>query len=136
MWQILTDLPARADVMSTVDSVELLHGEGFEIGTTWRETRTLRDAPVTEELRVVTLEPPYHFVISAHGEGGEYRLGYRLLARNGHTRINCRFSAAVPERLTDRVLAVFFGGMVNRVIEGALRQDLADLSIAIEAAAA
>ncbi|MGH3738836.1 MAG: SRPBCC family protein [Micromonosporaceae bacterium] len=137
VWDTFTDLSVRAEVMSTVDSVEPLHGDGFEIGTTWRETRTLRDeAPVTEELRVVELHPYHRCVISARGEGGDYRIAYDFTPRDGHTRVHCRFSTAPPQRLAERVIAVFFGGMVTRVIEGALRQDLADLSTAIEAAAA
>ncbi len=137
VWSVFTDLPARAEVMSTVDSVEILSGDGFEIGTTWRETRTLRDAPVTETLRVVALDPSsYSCVIESRGDDEEYRTTYQFIPRNGHTRARVRFSTALPERLSSRVLVVFFGGMVTRVIEGALRQDLSDLAAAIETAAA
>lgn len=135
VWRVFSDLSSRADVMSTVDSVELLTGTEFQVGTAWRETRTLRDHPVTEELRVVSMEPPYRCALESHGADEDYRVEYEFIPRNGHTRMRIRFDAG-PQPLANRVLAAFFGGMVVRVIEGALRQDLEDLATAIETAAA
>jgi uncharacterized membrane protein len=137
VWEVFTDLSARSQVMSTVDSVELVAGEGFDVGTTWRETRTLpRAEPVVEELRVESMEPPRRCLISAHGADGDYHLDYRFLPRNGHTQMRVSFSTPLPHKFATRVLAVLFGEMVTRVIEGGLRHDLDDLADAMESAAA
>lgn len=136
VWRVFTDLPARARLMSTVDSVEML-SQGFEVGTTWRETRTLRDVPVTEEWRVVSLAPPYRCVISSRGQGEDYEMEYEFAPRPGGTRIRVRFEAAPQHpRLAERMLALFFGGIAASVAEGTLRQDLEDLVVAVEQAAA
>jgi uncharacterized protein YndB with AHSA1/START domain len=136
VWRVFTDLPARAGLMSTVDSVEMITG-GFGVGTTWRETRTLRDVPVTEEWRVVSLSPPYRCVISSHGEGEDYQMEYEFTPRAGGTRIRVHFQAT-PQHpgLAERVLAFFVGGIAAFVAEGTLRQDLEDLAYAVEQAAA
>jgi uncharacterized membrane protein len=137
VWQVFTDLSARSQVMSTVDSVEILSGNGFDVGTTWRETRTLPDTePVVEELTVEALEPPHRCLIFAHGDEGDYRLDYRFQPRNGDTQMRVQFSTPLPDRFTTRVLAVLFGELVTRVIEGGLRHDLDDLADAVESAAA
>ncbi|MGH3731238.1 MAG: SRPBCC family protein [Micromonosporaceae bacterium] len=137
VWRQFTDIPARDRTMSTVDSVELLSGREFRVGTRWRETRTVfHGEPVTEELRVVSAEPPYRCLIDSHGPGEDYRLGLELTPRHGHTRARLHFETALPERFTTRVLTAFFGGIVLRSIEGVLRQDLEDLAAAVEAAAA
>lgn len=136
VWRVFTDLPARARLMSTVDSVELL-ADGFQVGTTWRETRTLRDAAVTEEWRVVSLSPPYRCLISSRGEGEDYEIGYEFTPRPDGTRVRIQFEAAPQHpRLAERMFALFFGGIAAFVIEGTLRQDLEDLALAAEHPAA
>ncbi|MQA25382.1 MAG: SRPBCC family protein [Micromonosporaceae bacterium] len=135
VWQVFTDLPARAEVMSTVDAVEILSDGTFKVGAAWQETRTLRAGPVTEQLRVVSMERPHRCAIESHAADEDYRMEYEFTPRNGHTRMWVRFDAS-PQPLANRVLAAFFGGMVARVIEGALRQDLEDLAAASESAAA
>lgn len=136
VWRVFTDLPARARMMSTVDAIEIL-SDGFQVGTTWRETRTLRDVPVTEEWRVVSLTPPYRCVLASRGQGEDYEIGYEFIPRPGGTRIRVHFEAAPREpRLAERVFALFFGGIAAFVAEGTLRQDLEDLAAAVKQAAA
>jgi len=136
VWRVLTDLPARARLMSTVDSIEM-PAEGFGVGTTWRETRTLRDVPVTEEWHVESLSPPYRCVISSRGQGEDYQMEYELTPRAGGTRIRVHFQATAQHpRLAERVFTLFFGGIAAFVAEGTLRRDLEDLALAVEEAAA
>jgi uncharacterized protein YndB with AHSA1/START domain len=136
VWRVFTDLAARARMMSTVDAIEIL-SDGFQEGTTWRETRTLRDVPVTEEWRVVSLSPPYRCVLASRGQGEDYEIGYEFTPRPGGTRIRVHFEATPRQpRLAERVFALFFGGIAAFVAEGTLRQDLEDLAVAVERAAA
>ena len=137
VWRVLTDIPARHQVLSAVESVELITGRTFDVGTRWRETRTaLWGERVTEELRVISVTPPYRCVIEAQGPHEHYTLEYELTSRHGHTRVRSHFQTALPERFTTRVLTAFFGGIVLRSIEGVLREDLEDIAAAVESAAA
>lgn len=136
VWRTFTDLSNRARLMSTVDSVDLLTGS-FQVGTTWRETRTLWDDPVTEEWRVISLSPPYRCLFSSQGQGEDYEIGYEFSPEPDGTRVRVRFEAAPQHpRLAERVLALFFGGIGALVVEGTLRQDLEDLATAVEQQAA
>jgi uncharacterized protein YndB with AHSA1/START domain len=79
VWSVLTDLPARADWLSTVYSVEPLTTGDFGPGTVWRESRTMPDGDrVTEEFRVQECAPMERFVLSSPGTGADYRVTYTL----------------------------------------------------------
>jgi uncharacterized protein YndB with AHSA1/START domain len=179
VWSVLTDLPARAEWLSTVYSVELLTPGDFGPGTVWREHRMMPDGDrATEEFRVEECAPIEHFVLSSPGTGADHRLTYTLApiqtatlspihaARPTHSfplrpssivrqptpsfprrppespdwlapGMSARFTpgtavSAVLEGTAsgaiNRLLALVLGGFAASVVEGALRQDLADLA--------
>ncbi len=54
VWDLLTDLARAPRIISAIDGVERLKdGDGFVVGTRWRETRTVFGRQATEETEVV-----------------------------------------------------------------------------------
>ncbi len=50
VWQVLTDLDNAADTLSGVIRIERLAGEGYAVGTKWRETRKMMGKEATEDM--------------------------------------------------------------------------------------
>ncbi|SBT52404.1 SRPBCC family protein [Micromonospora narathiwatensis] len=139
LWRLLVDLPARADWLSTVGAVELLTPGRLAPGTAWREIRTRADGVAqAEEFVVVEAVPPRRLVLSSPGIGVDYRITFTLRT----VRRRCRARTAVTVRQearpiapSGRVLALLFGGLAARAVDGAFRRDLADLARAARSAA-
>jgi len=135
VWQVFTDLPSRCDRLSTVIAVELLTRGPFDAGTVWRETRTMADGgEITEEFRVDECVIPERFVVTSPGIGAEYRMTYTFVPiiegrHRGGTMVTV-VQDGTPTAPAGRFLALVFGGLAARTVEGALRRDLDDLAAA------
>ncbi|HEX5541080.1 MAG TPA: SRPBCC family protein [Micromonospora sp.] len=135
VWRVFTDLPARFHWLSTVEAVEVLTPEPFGTGTIWRETRTTADGtPVTEEFRVEEAIPTRRFTVASPGIGANYRMTYTFTSvevgrHRGRTLVTV-VQEGSPTGPYGRFLALVFGGLAARAVEGALRQDLVDLAAA------
>ncbi|MFF5174034.1 SRPBCC family protein [Micromonospora sp. NPDC000089] len=132
VWARLVDLPIRAGWLSTVGGVELLTPGGFGPGTAWRETRTRPDGgDQAEEFVVLAVDPPQRLLLSSPGIGVDYRITWTLRTvrrrRRGCTAVTVEHQA-VPTAPYGRVMALLFGGLAARAVEGAIRRDLADLT--------
>jgi uncharacterized membrane protein len=133
LWRAFTDLPARVRWQSTTNGVEVLTTGPFGPGTVWRESRTLPDgSAVIEEFKVDEASRPSRLTLTSPGIGVDYRITYTFKAvqmRRGRdcTAVTVR-QEAVPTAPYGRVLALLFGGLAARTVEGALRRDLADLA--------
>ncbi|TDB71340.1 SRPBCC domain-containing protein [Micromonospora sp. KC721] len=137
VWACLVDLPARAGWLRTVGGVEPLTSEGFGPGTAWREIRTRPDGgEQAEEFVVREAEPPHRLVLGSPGIGVDYRITWtlRTIRRRGRgcTAVTVEHEA-VPAAPYGRVMALLFGGLAARVVEGAIRRDLAELAAAVTA---
>ncbi|GAA3339012.1 hypothetical protein GCM10020358_21200 [Amorphoplanes nipponensis] len=135
VWRVFTDLPSRCERLSTVIAVELLTQGPFGAGTSWRETRTMADGTeITEEFRVDECVSPERFVVSSPGIGAEYRMTYTFVPvlegrHRGGTMVTV-VQDGTPTAPAGRFLALVFGGLAARTVEGALRRDLDDLAAA------
>ena len=135
VWQVFTDLPSRCDRLSTVIAVELLTRGPFGAGTVWRETRTMADGTeITEEFQVEECVVPDRFVVTSPGIGAEYRMTYTFVPvvegrHRGDTMVTV-VQDGTPTAPAGRFLALVFGGLAARTVEGALRRDLDDLAAA------
>jgi hypothetical protein len=132
-WRVFTDLPGRLRWLSTVSRVEMVTDGPFGAGTTWRETRRLGDdALVTEEFRVLECVLPERFVVASPGIGADYRMTYTFVPviegkHRGATMVTVVQDGS-PTAASGRLLALVFGGLAARTVEGALRRDLDDLA--------
>ncbi|HEV8567337.1 MAG TPA: SRPBCC family protein [Actinoplanes sp.] len=135
VWRVFTDLPSRCTWLSTVTRVEMLTPGPFGAGTMWRETRTMADGTeITEEFRVRECVIPERFVVASPGIGADYRMTYTFVPviegrHRGGTMVTV-VQDGTPTAPAGRLLALVFGGLAARTVEGALRRDLDDLAAA------
>jgi uncharacterized protein YndB with AHSA1/START domain len=133
VWRVFTDLRRRCDWLSTVTEVQLLTPGPFGAGTVWRETRTMAGGEaVTEEFRVRECVMPERFVVASPGIGADYRMTYTFVPvlegrHRGGTMVTV-VQDGTPTAPAGRFLALVFGGLAARTVEGALRRDLDDLA--------
>lgn len=133
VWRVFTDLSARTGWLSNVDAVEVLTSDPFGAGTTWRETRTTPDGiQVTEEFQVEEVTPIHRFTVTSPGIGANYRTTYTFtpveVGRHRGGTLVTVVQEGSPTTPYGRLLALVFGGLAARAVEGALRQDLIDLA--------
>ncbi|MFI5932517.1 SRPBCC family protein [Actinoplanes sp. NPDC051494] len=135
VWNVFTDLPRRRDWLSTVTHVEMLTRGPFRAGTVWRETRTMADGgEITEEFLVRECAVPERFIVTSPGIGADYRMSYTFTPviegrHRGGTMVTV-VQDGNPTAPAGRLLALVFGGLAARTVEGALRRDLDDLAAA------
>ncbi|BCJ53693.1 hypothetical protein Asp14428_51680 [Actinoplanes sp. NBRC 14428] len=135
VWRVFTDLRRRREWLSTVTHVEMLTDGPFGAGTVWRETRTMADGgEITEEFRVRECAVPERFVVESPGIGADYRMTYTFVPvlegrHRGGTMVTV-VQDGTPTAPAGRFLALVFGGLAARTVEGALRRDLDDLAAA------
>jgi uncharacterized protein YndB with AHSA1/START domain len=135
VWRVFTDLRGRAEWLSTVTAVEVQTSGPFTAGTEWRETRTMPDGgEITEEFQVSECSPLHEFVVESPGIGADYRMTYTFVPvlegrHRGGTMVTV-VQDGTPTAPAGRFLALVFGGLAARTLEGALRRDLDDLAAA------
>lgn len=135
VWRVFTDLARRCEWLSTVTRVDIAAPGPFGAGTVWRETRTMADGDdVTEEFRVLECAIPERFVVASPGIGADYRMTYTFAPvvdgrHRGGTMVTI-VQDGTPTAPGGRLLAMVFGGLATRTVEGALRRDLDDLAAA------
>jgi len=137
VWAVFTNLSARAQLMTTVDGVEVVTSGPFGTGTVWRETRTAPDGEeLTEEFRVTACAPGRGFTVASPGIGADYQFHYAFHPieegrHSGGTEVSVVLQGT-PSGAGGRLLALVFGALAARTVEGALRRDLDDLAEAAE----
>ena len=135
VWRVFTDLRSRCTWLSTVTEVELMTPGDLGAGTVWHETRMMPDGTeITEEFRVRECVVPERFVVESPGIGAEYRMTYTFVPvlegrHRGGTMVTV-VQDGTPTAPAGRFLALVFGGLAARTVEGALRRDLDDLAAA------
>jgi uncharacterized membrane protein len=137
VWAVFTNLSARARLLTTVDGVEVVTSGPFGTGTVWRETRIAPDGEeLTEEFRVTDCAPGRAFTVASPGIGADYQFHYAFTPIEGGRRIGGTAVSVVlegtPSGPAGRLLALVFGALAARTVEGALRRDLDDLAEAVE----
>ena len=138
LWQVFTDLPARAGWLSTITRIEVPAPGPVRVGTIWRESHHLPDGTeLIEEFRVEEVAAPHRLTVVSSGVGVDYRTAYtftpvegRRCRRGGWTAVSVVQEGTVTAPY-GRLLALVFGGLAARTVEGALRRDLADLAAAV-----
>ena len=134
VWGVITDLDHSADVISGIIKIERLDdGSGFEVGTSWNETRKMFGREATELLEVSHIEPGRSYTIEATGPGVRYVTVMAVEPTAGGTLLSMSFEGHATSVVAKigAFLGRFFQGKMRQLIE----QDLADIAAAAEDAA-
>ena len=66
LWSIVVDLDGAAERISAIEDIQRLDdGDGFGVGTRWRETRTMFGRSATAEMEVTEFVPGRSYAVEA-----------------------------------------------------------------------
>lgn len=134
VWDIVTDLDGSPAVLSNVQGVERLDDDrGFELGTRWRESRTMFGKQTTEEMEVTVIDPPRRYTVVSDDGRATYTstIAVTPLA-DERCRLEMSF-AGQPAGLVGRVLAATLGRLFLGATRKMLQRDLDDIATHAEA---
>jgi carbon monoxide dehydrogenase subunit G len=141
VWAVISDIPASAATLSSIDSIQMLTEGPYAAGTRWKETRTMLGRAETVEMWVAQSEPPTQLAapglasttVKARQGGADYTTAFTLAERDGGTDLTMTFGAEVvkPTRLS-RVMMAVAGPLGMRITRKALAKDLAEIAAKAE----
>jgi len=129
----MTNLEEFPDAISGIEHVQRLdEGTGFEIGTMWRETRTMFGRTATEDMWVTEFEPGRSYVVEANSHGTEYRTTQSVEPDgDGGSVLSMSFSGN-PTGTMAKVVSATIGRFFANATRKAFEQDLTDIASAAE----
>ncbi|HET7328323.1 MAG TPA: SRPBCC family protein [Nocardioidaceae bacterium] len=135
VWSVATDIDHWPETMSGIDAVEVIAGSGFDVGTRWRETRTMSGKQVTEEMAVTAMEDGRSYTVESGGRGAHYVSVFSFLpAGNGATEIELSFTLQ-PTSAVARMLDRLAAPLTRRTLVNGLQGDLDDVAAVAEGGA-
>jgi carbon monoxide dehydrogenase subunit G len=135
LWGIVTNIANSPNTVSGIESVEILAGAEFGVGTRWRETRIMFGRAATEEMTVTEVDPGRSYTTVAGNSMARY-VSVLTVEPEGPTRCLLTMTfRAEPTTLPGRVMSATLGRMMVGATRKALEADLADLATAAESAA-
>ncbi|MFI6047456.1 SRPBCC family protein [Nocardia sp. NPDC051321] len=131
VWAVITDLDRTAEVIRGITRLERLDGgTGFEVGTSWRETRVAFGKEATETMTVTAIVPGQSYTTEADSHGTHYRSIFTLTAQGSNTLLALGFEGR-PHGKVGR-MAAFIGKLFEGPTRRMLRRDLDDIAAAAE----
>ena len=130
VFQVFSDLPACAERIQGIDKIEMLSDGPMQVGTRWRETRTMFGKEATEEMWVTQFDVPAGYTVEAESHGTNYISRYDFEDLGDVTRVAMSFTGQ-PLSLSAKlmsVLGVVFMGSVKKM----LLADMQDLKTVCE----
>ncbi|WP_223980806.1 SRPBCC family protein [Arthrobacter sp. NicSoilB8] len=138
VWAVVSDIPGSAATLSGVDSIQMLTDGPYDVGTRWKETRTLMGRSETVEMWVSQCTAPSpgrtgSTTVKALQGGADYTSRFALAERDGGTDLTLTFAAELtsPTRLS-RVMLAVLGPLGMRITRKALSKDLAEIAAKAE----
>lgn len=129
VWEVLTDLESAARILRSVDRVADVSPGPYDVGTSWREDRSIFGHRGTEELRVIESDPPRRTVHETTLGHDRVHLAFSL-HRHGEGRTKLLLTASVDmtersvlERASWHAWGLVSFASTRRMLE----QDLEDL---------
>lgn len=132
VWTVISDLGSAAETLTGVDAIELLTDGPYDVGTRWRETRTMFGMKDTMEMEVAESTPHRSTVVLSPVGDLLYRTEFTLRPRvAGGTELHMAFSAEQPPQSGLKALATsMLAGIGMRATRTSMEQDLQDIAAA------
>lgn len=130
IWGVLTDLPHVSDILRSVKSSEVVSGDGYDVGTTWREDRTFFGHHGTEELHVTESEPPRRTIHETKLGHDKVRVAYSIQGSSeGKTKLLMTVAVDMKERSArEQLVWNTWGNISFEATRRMLAQDLDDIA--------
>ncbi|WP_062076609.1 SRPBCC family protein [Demequina globuliformis] len=137
VFAVLTDLDSAVEVISAIRKVERLEGDGYEVGTRWRETRKMFGAEASEVMEVTGVNAPESTTVGSLSHGVYYTTEFRVEPEADGAVLTCAFTGAPRDQsLMQRWGWTLFGAGGMKASRKALEADLADIAKEAERRAA
>jgi hypothetical protein len=134
VWSIVVGMDDWVDVIEAIELVERLDGgDGFGLGTTWRETRTMFGKEATEEMEVTEFDDGRRYATAAESHGSKYFSEISVTPTDEGSRISMGFRGE-PQSTFAKIMDATAGRLFMGATRKALAKDLADIGAAAEAA--
>jgi hypothetical protein len=131
VFDVFTDLGQAQANLSGINSLELLDGpEKMQVGTRWRETRTMMGMESTEEMWVSELTSNKSYAVDAESHGTKYHSEFTFEEVDGGIDVTWMFGGE-PQTVFAKIMSLstaLFSGSMKKM----LGKDLGDLKIACE----
>jgi carbon monoxide dehydrogenase subunit G len=132
VWSILTDLDDSPRTISAITSVERLSADqGLQVGTRWRETRTMFGKEATEVMEVTAVDPGSSYVVEAESGNVHYRSRLSVEPSGEGSVLTMTFHGEPRGALT-KFVAATVGKLMQGATRKALAKDLDDIARAAE----
>ena len=134
LWTIMTDLSSFEETISAIESVEILsEGTEFEIGTKWRETRTMFGKQATEVMWVTEIDAGRRYVVNAESHGSKYTTEMSVTPMGDSScEVTMDFGAEAIGTMA-KIMTATIGRFFENATKKAFAQDLDDVATAAEA---
>jgi hypothetical protein len=133
LWRVVVGMDDWVDVVEAIEVVERLDdGDGFGLGTTWRETRTMFGKKATEDMEVTEYEEGVRYATAAESHGSKYFSEIRVDAAGTGSRITMSFRGE-PQTALTKAMDATVGRLFMGATRKALAKDLDDIAAAAEA---
>ncbi|WOP18867.1 SRPBCC family protein [Raineyella sp. LH-20] len=96
VWRVITDLDHATTIIPSITAVERLTEGPYDVGTRWRETRTMMGRAETHEMEVAQAIPEVRTVVTTVAEGVTYATTMDLAPQGGGTLLTITFAADHP----------------------------------------
>ena len=131
VFAVFTDLGRAKSNLSGIKSLEMIKGpEKMEVGTRWKETRTMMGKDSTEEMWVSELTKNQSYAVDAESHGTKYHSVFTFKGIGDKTQVTWTFEG-IPQTLGAKLMSVIakpFVGSLRKM----LAQDMKDLKVACE----
>ena len=118
VWSIVVGMDDWVEIIEAIEVVERLDdGDGFGLGTTWRETRTMFGKQATEVMEVTEYEEGFRYATSAESHGSKYFSEVRVEPAETGCVLSMSLRAE-PQTVFSKIMSV----TVGRLFRGATRK--------------
>lgn len=133
VWDIMTDLNRAPDVVSGIETVEVLDGgDTFGVGTRWRETRTMFGRQATEEMEVTAMDAGRSYSVEAESHGSHYFSTFSVTDLGKETSQLTMTFAAEGTTTLNKLMTNTIGRLFMGPTKKAMAKDLDDIAAAAE----
>ena len=132
VFQVFSDLPACAERIQGIDKIEMLSDRPMQVGTRWRETRTMFGKEATEDMWITEADDLKFYNTRAESHGAIYKSGIIVDEEDGKTRLTMTFEGK-PVSIGAKIMTFLMGWMMNGSTRKAFEKDLENIKQSIEA---
>jgi carbon monoxide dehydrogenase subunit G len=133
VWEVMVALDEAPETITGIESVDRVSGPAFDVGTRWRETRTVFGKEATEEMEVTSIEPGRSYTVEADGKGAHYVSVMAVTPEDSESSEISMSLDAEPTGLVSRAMAATIGRLFAGATKKMIAADLEDIAAAAEA---